>query len=484
MKKIRSAVSLVALMLAVPAWADNLSEITIYNQDLALVKKSQKLELKKGVNEVIFKEVAEQMKPESVFIYGKGVRVLEQNYDYQGVSQYTLLNANVGKKVKTVRQNPSTGENIFKEAILLAVDGGTPILKFDYGIETNFKGQVLFSEIPPELNSSPILMAKVETKEEGDKDLGLAYLSSGFNWAANYVAKINDKETLSLLGRAAITNNSGSGYQQAKVNLIAGDINVVRQVMQPRPMLKNTRGVMLAASMADGFAQDAVINAPSTMDSYYVYQIPEPTTLKNGQIKQISFLSVPAVKYQKEGVLQSSLYFGLNKNAYKDVHPSVLYHFTNDVDSGLGMPLPQGKISFYAPDKEGSLQFIGENMMSHKAEGEKVSSELGKFFDVYGKGEIVNLTKVDEKQYQKTGQKCPTVDTKYHYDVVYEVTNKSQDTVHIVLKQPLMRASVIKETLKGESEGNIYQWKFDVLSGESQKIEAEVVNEFSNTVCP
>ena len=474
----------ISSVLAFNAYAEQ-TEITIYNQNLALLKKSQTADLKIGANDIVFDEVAEQMQPDSAFIYGNGIRVLEQNYDYAGINYMTMLNANIGKTVKTVRQNPETGANIFENAVLVATEGTSPVLKFDYGIETAFPGRVLFDKIPPELNSTPVLMAKVETAEAGKKELNLAYLASGFSWTANYIAKINDDKTLSLIGRAAITNNSGSGYEQAKVNLIAGEVNTVREYMQPR--LMGARNVKAVAFDAMNSIEDiAVIDAPTSMDSYYIYNIPGTTTLKNGQMKQVSFITAPEVKYEKEGVIVSSIYFNNNKPYYKDVHPNIYYHFLNNKEDGLGMPLPQGKISFYAPDDKGSLQFIGENRIDNKAEGQKVSSQLGKFFDVYGEGKITETRPIDTKKYKKYSKdSCPTHATTYQYDTSYKVTNKGSKDVNIVLKQPLNgETKILKESLTGKDiEGNQHEWRFTLKAGEEQLINITAQNTIEKTVC-
>lgn len=237
------------------------TEITIYNQDLALIKKRQQVKLNKGINEVVFDEVARQMRPESAFIFGDGVKILEQNYDYAGVNYMNMLSAFVGKEVKTVRTNPATGENIYEKAILLAADGMSPVLKFDYGIETNFPGRVLFDKVPLGLNSTPVLKARAETAEAGEKELRLAYLTSGFSWEANYVAKVNDEKTLELLGRVSLSNSSGSAYDNVSVNLIAGDVNTVGAVLQPR-MFKRA----MVNAMALGAAMDTMEAAPVISD--------------------------------------------------------------------------------------------------------------------------------------------------------------------------------------------------------------------------
>ena len=455
------------------------TEITIYNQNLALIKKNQILQLNAGANDVVFDEVAQQLKPESAYIYGDGIRVLEQNYDYAGINYETMLKAFVGKEVKTVRQNPSTGANIFEKAVLLAADNGMPVLKFDYGIETAFPGRVLFDNVPHELNSTPVLMAKIESASTGAKNLNLAYLANGFNWVANYVAKVNNDENLSLIGRAAISNNSGSGYEHVTVNLIAGDVNTVSNLIRPAMTWSALKTVS-----ADSFSSmDAAIDAPVSMDSYYVYKIPGTTSLKNGQIKQISFISAPTVKYKKEGVLHSSLYFKGAKTFYKDIHPQVYYHFMNDKDDGLGMPLPQGKVSFYAPDDKGALQFIGENKIDNKAEGQKVSLQLGQFFDVYGEGKIVEVKTISEKDYRKTKYDgCLTHVKTYQYDVIYRVVNKSKKNVSIVLKQSLNpKVKIISETLKGQDGGgNLREWRFDIDADGEQRIDVVFEHEYES----
>ncbi len=467
--------------------AEPVTELTIYNKNLALIKKTQSMDLQKGENEIAFNEVAQQMRPESAFIYGSGVRVLEQNYDYAGINYMSLLNANIGKEVKTVRQNPADGKNIFEKALLVAVNGMSPVLKFDYGIETDFPGRVLFDEIPFGLNSTPILKAKVEAAEAGAKELKLAYLASGFSWQANYVVSVNDRETFSVLGRVALNNTSGSSYDDVTVNLIAGDVNIAADDAAPRMFkaaMMNTmaRGVMMSESASDG----AVMDTPESLGGYYVYKIPQKTSLKDGQIKQVSFLDAPKVKYKKRGIVHSQLMFGTNKSFYKDVHPEVVYNFANTTEDGLGMPLPQGKISFYDHDKNGALQFVGENRIDNKAEGQKITVQLGEFFDVYASGAVTEIKKISERKYKKNPtHSCPTTESVYRYSITYDVANKAKEAVNIVLKQPLYgEAKILEESLKGEAgEGNLHEWRFTLEPDKSQTITAKVENTFERYGC-
>ncbi len=465
--------------------AEPATEITIYNQDLALIKKSQKLNMQKGVNEVVFDEVARQMHPESAFISGEGVKILEQNYDYAGVNYMNLLNANVGKEVTTVRQNPANGENIFEKATLLAADGMTPVLKFSYGIETAFPGRVLFDNVPLGLNSTPVLKAKAEVPESGEKELRLAYLASGFSWEANYVAKINDDKTLALLGRVSLNNNSGSDYDNVTVNLIAGEVNTVTNAIQPRMMLMRS-AKMATGAMMDMAESAPAMAAPQSLNGYYLYKIPQPTSLKDGQIKQVSFVYAPEVKYQKENVVHSSLYFGVSKTFYKDQHPDMLYNFANAADIGLGMPLPKGKISFYDNDRNGALQFVGENTIANKAQGEKITLNLGKSFDIYASGSVDDVKKISERKYKKNpSDRCVTAENTYLYEVTYTVSNKSQYSADVVLKQPFpTTAKIVKESRAGAAgEGDEYVWRFTVAPDASETLKVSIQNKIDLRDC-
>ena len=467
------------------AWAFTpTAEITIYNQNLALIKKSQSVSLKKGVNEIVFDEVARQMRPESAFIFGDGIKILEQNYDYAGVNYVNMLNANIGKEVKTVRTNPSTGQNVYEKATLIAVDGANPVLQFDYGIETSFPGRVLFDKIPLGLNSTPVLKARVEVQEDGDKPLYLAYLTSGFSWEADYVAKVNDDKTLELLGRVSLNNNSGSAYDNVKVNLIAGDVNTVSRMVMPR--MWSLKSVEAMNAMTDSFAAGAVVTTPEALSGYYMYQIPQSTSLKDGQVKQVSFVNAPKVNYLKEGTIFSTLSFGAEKTSFEDVNPSLICSFENVADDGLGIPLPKGKVSFYDYDKNGALQFVGEDTVDNKAEGQKIELKLGKFFDIYAEGNVTDIQKINERKYKKsTTDTCVTVEQTNLYEVVYKVTNKAKYEANLILKQPIpSRAKIISESLKGEEgKGNLRIWKFKVAPDEIQEIKVSLQNQYEQRDC-
>lgn len=472
-----AALSLTLALLSQNATAN--TEITIYNQDLALIKTEQKATLAAGQNEVIFKDAAQSMLPDSAFIFGDGVKIIEQNYDYAGIDTQTMLNANMGKTVKTVRTNEKTGENIFENATLIAVNGFTPVLKFDYGIETNFPGRVIFYNIPKSLNPSPVFKAQAQTATAGEKNLNLIYLASGFSWSANYVAKINNDETLSLLGRVSINNNSGSSFEDISASVIAGDVNTVSQVMAPRMFKRAMLNTMAMGAVEEVSADSAIISAPLSVGGYYVYKMPEKLSLKNGQIKQISFIDAPNVKYKKRGRITSPLYFAEDKNSFKDLHPEVIYNFTNQTEDGLGLPLPKGKISFYDKDKESALQFVGENTINDTAVGQHLTLQAGRFFDVFAQGQINSIQKQSERELKTTANtSCPLFEITYIYDVTYEITNNGDKETAIVLKQNFpAKAEILTESLKSTAGDNAErEWRFSVAPKVPYELKLSVKN--------
>jgi hypothetical protein len=131
----------------------------------------------------------------------------------------------------TVRINPENGENIYEQATLIGSNGGQPILRFSYGIDTNFDGRVVFSKIPAGMSNKPTLMAKLNVQNGGNKNLHIAYLTDGISWKTDYVANVRSKDSLDLTGWVTINNESGIDYNQAKIQLIAGDVNIVRPMM-------------------------------------------------------------------------------------------------------------------------------------------------------------------------------------------------------------------------------------------------------------
>ena len=304
--KIYKSIFLSVLLISGQSFADigdeNI-EISIYNNNLALVKDTRSVDLKSGDNEVAFEGVATQIKPESVMILGKNIKVIEQNYDYDLITNENILQKSVGSMVKTIIQNPTTGENIFNKAKILSTGNGVPVLEFDYGIETDFNGRLVFEKLPKNLREKPTLMAKINSADNMVQDLKLVYLTSGISWKTNYVAQIKDESLLNLTAWVALNNTSGIDYDNAKIDLIAGEVNQVREsgVITNRVMMTKALG---APMMADSVANDGV--QAQNLSSYQLYSLPNRADIKDNQTKQLSLFEKNNVKiFRKDYIFQN-----------------------------------------------------------------------------------------------------------------------------------------------------------------------------------
>lgn len=451
--------------------AQNL-EISIYNNDLALVKDFRRVNFKEGVNQVSLEGVASKIKPTSVIILGDDIHVIEQNYDYALLTPYNIVEKSVGQVVQTVRTNPTTGSQIFDKARLISFQGGVPVLQFDYGIETGFDGRLVFDQLPVGLSQKPTLAAKISSVQAGLKNILLAYLTNGISWNTNYVASVKDENTLDLAGWVSINNQSGVSYENAKVQLIAGDVNEVQVPSMARGVIMMKQSMTFAT---DSFnSAEEVMPEQESFSSYQLYTLPNRTTIQDKQTKQLALIEQNKVKYHKEGRVYSRLYLsGENKPKFEKAHPEVYYIIKNDENSNLGVPLPQGVFRFYEDDSKGNMQFIGENSIGHVAKGEKIELAIGKMFDVFVNGKVDNVRKVSEEVLKEiTLSSCPRYKMVRAYDVVIDFHNGGSKEAEVVFKQPLNpNTKIIQENIAGQiSEKNSaeYEWRI-ALNGDEDK---------------
>lgn len=432
--------------------------LSIYNQNLALVKDIRPADIKAGMSEVIFDGVAQQIQPETAMLYGQDIKVLEQNYSYNVISYENMLNQSVGQEVNTMRQNPQTGENIFEKAVLIGAAYGQPVLKFPYGIETNFNGRIVFNQIPSGVSDKPTLTAKINNKKAGSKNLFLAYLTGGLSWRTDYVATIADKNKLDLTGWVTINNNSGVDYNDAKIQLIAGDVNVVRPVVQPRLLMAK----MSMAAMDNGVETAAMGSvAPEQISNYELYTLPAITTIKDKQTKQVGLIEKSGVNYVKEFNFRSPLYFG-GSYEFEKQHPSITYVLENVQKSNLGISLSAGTMRFYENDKNGNLQFIGSTDIANTAKEETLRLNLGEAFNLTLKGKVA---KVSEKEVERKPQKqCYNVKLLKTYTAETMVSNADTAENSVIISQNLPdNYKIVKESLKGAvKNAQTRQWTVKV----------------------
>ncbi|RLA21377.1 MAG: DUF4139 domain-containing protein [Gammaproteobacteria bacterium] len=352
--------------------------VTIYNQNLALIKDRRNIQLKNGESELSFRDVSAKMRPETALLRNtdqpKILSVIEQNFNFDLLTPQKMLEKYVGKIVEIATLNSASGEESIEKAKLLSVQNGV-VVQIGNRIETNPRGRYIFPKIPANLRDRPTLTVTLNNRAKGSQPLELSYLTGGLSWKADYVAELShDDSHLDLLGWVTLDNKSGTTYKQAKLQLVAGDVNQVRPQFQPRVEKFQVRTMM---------AEDNGVQEESLFD-YHLYTLNRLTTLADNQSKQVSLLNAANVAVQKEYLLQGQNYYYRSKQGRigQKLKIGVFVNFKNRTENSLGLPLPKGIIRVYKKDQSGHAQFVGEDRIDHTPKNESVKLKLGNSFDI------------------------------------------------------------------------------------------------------
>jgi hypothetical protein len=371
--------------------------VTIYNVNLGLVKDQRQIKLQKGEGEVRFMDIASQIIPASVHIKSiidsGSLLVLEQNYEYDLLNPQKLLDKYVGKDVKLYYKNPYTEREEILNATLLSNNGG-PIFKIGNEITFGHPGRIIFPGVPENLISKPTLVWLVDNSLSSAQKVEASYLTNGINWRADYVLTLNDKDDMTdLSGWVTIDNKSGTTYQNARLKLVAGDVNRVRDEYEYRD--KMLRVAEVAAKAAPQFQEEEFFE-------YHIYTLQRPSTIKDNQTKQISLIAAGDIPVKKELVYYGAKYYYHSQygEAISNQKVGVFVEMENKKEHNLGIPLPKGIVRVYKHDSEGSLQFVGEDRIDHTPKDEKVRVKLGDAFDVVGSRKQTDWKKIASDTYE------------------------------------------------------------------------------------
>src|SRR6478752_7122935 len=355
--------------------------VTIYNEDLALIKDTRRVNLTAGTNSLALREVSGRMRPETASLrsltHPGALSLVEQNFDFDLLTPAKLLEKYVGREVRIYRTNPKTGVESIESALVLAANAGV-VLKIGDRIETGLPGRVVFDGVPPNLRDRPTLVTELQSSRAGAQTVELSYLSGGLAWKADYVAELNAADNaLDLNGWVTLTNTSGTAYPNARLQLVAGDVNRVRDELRQ-------------AAKSNGMAR-AEAPAPRQMTQeslfeYHLYTLQRPTSIADNQTKQVALLGATSVPVKKELVLQGNDYYYRSSvgGIGQKMKVGVFVQFDNREAAHLGIPMPKGVVRVYKKDSTGNAQFIGEDNIDHTPKNESVRLKLGDAFDVTG----------------------------------------------------------------------------------------------------
>jgi len=353
--------------------------ITVYNQNFGLVREVRTLDLPAGRVALEFGDVASGIQPETVHIRpigGRGLQVLEQNYQFDLLSPQKLLEKYVGRTVNVYRTNPQSGEDQVVEAEVLSVNGGT-ILRIGDEITFNYPGRFGFPEVPDNLIAEPTLLWRLDAGG-GDQPVEVSYLTNAMNWKSDYVMVLNeDDDEAGLTGWVTLTNQSGTSYQGARLQLVAGDVQRVQENVAP--------SAVRSRMMAD-VAQEAAGFSEQSFFEYHLYTLGRPADLMNNEQKQVTLLEAEAFGIEKRLIFHGATHYyrGQYGQVTSDQKVGVYLDFENSERNGLGMPLPKGVVRVYKRDGEGAQQFIGEDLIDHTPRDETIRIKMGEAFDVVG----------------------------------------------------------------------------------------------------
>ncbi len=366
--------------------------VTIYNDSLALVKEVRRIPFARGLNSIALRDVSAKMRPETASLRalsGGGLKPVEQNFDFDLLTPQKLLEKHVGHAVTVIRTNPASGAETREQAEVLASNGGV-VLKFADRIETGVPGRIAFGAIPPNLRDRPTLVMQLESSLAGSQAAELSYLTGGLSWRADYVAELSgDESRLDLAGWVTLTNQSGASWENARLQLVAGDVNRVRDEIRAQQF-----AVRAAPAAAGEMAREELFE-------YHLYTLARPTTLRDNQTKQVALLSAAAVPVRKEYRLegQDAWYRGAQADLGRQQKVAVFVEFDNK-GGELGVPLPKGVMRVYKKDSRGNALFVGEDRIDHTAKNEVVRLRLGEAFDVKASRRQTAFRKVADKVYE------------------------------------------------------------------------------------
>lgn len=385
-------------------------DVTVYNQNLGLIKDVRPLSLQKGVGEVLLTDVAAQIDPTSVHFKSltapDAVSVLEQNFQYDLVNPEKLMQKYLGREIELERFSGLAGDKReVMRGTLLSTSGGR-ILQSGGRIYVNPPGNPILPELPEGLLTKPTLVWRLASQKGGSHDCEISYLTAGMSWQSDYVLVTSPADDrMDLNAWVTINNHSGATYKDARLKLVAGDVHRVQAPARVRAMAK------MALGMA---AADAAQFQEKSFFEYHLYTLQRPATLRESETKQIELASAAGVPLKKMFIYDGVE--GISWGEYSDYYrtePSygtqgqkkvaVMLEFKNAKDQGLGIPLPKGRIRVYKKDDSGSLEFIGEDAVDHTPKDEDVRVKMGNAFDLVGERKRVHYqSDLNKRWFQET----------------------------------------------------------------------------------
>ena len=392
----------------------------------ALVTETRTISVPAGTSVIRFVGVSEGMMPETAIVTGLPRPVSEKNRDARLLSPAALVDAYLKRRVFIRRTGP-TGVMREGEAIIQAGPGGGVVLTTDAGVEalgcSGLPERLLYPGVPEDLSAKPTLSVTTDSAAAATVTVQLSYLAQGFDWAANYVARIaDDGETLDLFAWLTVANGGSQGFAQASANAVAGQPNkeaaavlpegpppelrlrcwpmdntstfpawdIEREQPQAEPIIDSlsAEDVVVTARRLRAPAMEMAMPAPvpvmvaqqEDLGDLKLYRIPEPVTVAAQSRKQVAMIDRKQVKFAR-------VYIGMfvpypyDPNGRASEGARRVLRMDNLEAQGLGLPLPAGGVAVFEQARGESL-LVGESRLTDRAIGEEVEFETGQSSDL------------------------------------------------------------------------------------------------------
>lgn len=459
----------IAMLLAAPAIAQQVEDgpggpdrvsLTVYNQNVALVEDVRNLNVPAGRSRQEFPGVSASIRPETVGLSGRGLSVVEQNFDYDLLTPGKLMESAVGGEIGIVRTNPGSGAQVTERARVLAANQGV-VLQIGDRIEVlrddGVPTRVIFDRVPANLRPRPTLSVTLDAEGGGRRETTLSYLTTGLSWKADYVARFDEKAgRLDLTGWVTITNNSGATFSNAQTRVVAGDVNLINAGgYNPRGGVQPVRPGQRGNGTQTG-GQGALADV-------YVYPLPEAVTVANNQTKQVGLIDAAGVPATKRYLNVINGFF----TAEQPVAAEVGVIFANG-SGNAARALPAGVIRVYVKDEAGEPRFIGESQVDHSPAGSEIVVTTGEAFDVTVQPRLVSSERVSRRlvDYFRT-----------RYAMEYTVRNARPEPVTVEVRQRgLGRDTELSDqSIEGEMrDARTVVWRVPVPANGETKLTATI----------
>jgi hypothetical protein len=426
--------TLFTLALAAAGLARAQVALTVYNQDLAVVREERSFDLKSGLQSLRYTGVPSRIDATSVHLDGDGIRLLEQDYDFDLVSADKVLEKHIDQAIKASVK----GGGSF-EGTLLSFDAGQLVIRKakDDSIAMLNRGELVdldFPSLPGGLITRPTLVWKLDSDSAGKKPLTVTYMTAGISWHAEYVATLSeDEKSLGLNGWVSLDNQCGATFEDATLKLVAGDVHRAQGDAQAQALPGRLMAMAGARAAEDQFQERSFFD-------YHLYTLQHSVSIRQAQVKQVQLFSASRIPAKK------SYLFDAERQGPK---VSVTVELKNDEASGLGLPLPAGTVRVFKSDGSKGSEFVGEDAIDHTPRDEKLRLRMGNAFDVVGERSV---TEEDPDEKDRTTERTVKIDLR----------NRKKEDVSVTVSEHAQGRWDIEESDLDYVKKNADSFEFEV----------------------